>query len=293
MFDFLRKSVAKVSDALQQSKSVEGSIYPKEVVEIHREFNTAGEKLLAEAVGIIQKSQSPEIEKAKRLNFLGFSQAKQVEESSQILKQAVISKEVAELVRKYQVMYPNNKFITEEQVKAICFKYNLICGEVKRFKGFVPEKNLLEIENFKKRYKTPQQVRVTNWQKGDVDIISLDDYKREESSGYISYRHIATDRHCLQQNKTDYDGIHFYGSYINSNGKYENGTFRFEIIGLQICAPVKDMDMEGMTIQEGYKMRKIHVPDPVVLQPLPGGYIVISAWGDEASDENVVNQNHN
>lgn len=292
MFDFLRKSVAKVSNTLQQTKSVSGIIYPKEVVEIHREFNTASEKLIAEAVEIIERASAPEIEKAKRLNFLGFSQAKQVEESSQILKQAVISKEVAELVRKYQVMYPNNKFITEEQVKAICFKYNLICGEVKRFKGFVPEKNLKQIEGFLTRYKISKQLRVTNFGK-ELDIISMDDYKIHQGKDYISYYHIATNKHCFQQNKEKHDGINFYGSYFDSKGNYKSTSASFEVIGLQICAPVKDMDMEGMTIKDGYKMRKIHVPDPVVLHPCPGGYIILSAWGDEASDENVVNQNHN
>lgn len=33
-----------------------------------------------------------------------------------------------------------------------------------------------------------------------------------------------------------------------------------------------------------------NVPDPVVLQQVKGGYLIITAWGDEASDENVVNQ---
>jgi hypothetical protein len=31
----------------------------------------------------------------------------------------------------------------------------------------------------------------------------------------------------------------------------------------------------------------------VVLYPVELGFIIVSAWGDEASDENVVNQNFN
>lgn len=287
MFNFLKKPIENSIKAIGEISS-----YPKEVIEIHNEFNTAGDKLIAEACEIIEKAQAPEIDKAKRLSFLGFKQAKQVEESTTILKQAVLSEKVAELVKKYQVQYPNNKFITEEQVQAICFKYNLICGEVGKFRGFVPEKNLKQIEDFKNRYDIPQQARFTTWANTDEAIISLSDYTRKESSDYVWYEHTATGKHCFQQNIKEYDGIHYYGNCFKPNGNLSvNG--RIEVIGLQICAPVKDMDMEGMTIKDGYKMRNIHVPDPVVLQPILGGYLILTAWGDEASDENVVNQNHN
>ena len=33
-----------------------------------------------------------------------------------------------------------------------------------------------------------------------------------------------------------------------------------------------------------------HVPDPIVLQPVNHGYLILSAWGDEASDEIIVNE---
>lgn len=285
MFNFFKQVKKSVSNSFQ---------YPEVVVKIHNEFNTAGEKLLAEATEVIAKANSPVIDKAKRLSSLGFSQAQQVQESADIIKKAEISKETAELVQKYQVMYPNNKFITEDQVKEICFKYNLVCGDVKRFKGFVPEKNLKQIEDFKSRYDINKQLQVIHWSLGKVDVISMSDYSESKNNGYISYRHIKTGNHCFQQNINKHDGINFYGSYVDRNGKYHDDTsYRFEVIGLQICAPIKDMDMTGMTIEDGYKIKKIYIPDPVVLQPVKGGYIIVTAWGNEASDENVINQNHN
>ena len=46
-----------------------------------------------------------------------------------------------------------------------------------------------------------------------------------------------------------------------------------------------------------FKLSKIEIPDPVVLQPVMFNktkyYLIVTAWGDEASDELVVNQNHN
>lgn len=61
---------------------------------------------------------------------------------------------------------------------------------------------------------------------------------------------------------------------------------------LMICAPIKDMDVRGMEIEDGYKL-KAHIPDPVVLTPCHMGYFIVTAWGPESSDELVVNQKMN
>ena len=49
------------------------------------------------------------------------------------------------------------------------------------------------------------------------------------------------------------------------------------------------MDISDLQLEEGYKLVKKHIPDPVVLQPVKGGYLIITAWGDEASDPLVIN----
>ena len=77
--------------------------------------------------------------------------------------------------------------------------------------------------------------------------------------------------------------------------KHRGNTTKLRLIdfNLQICAPVKDMDSTGLEVAEGYKLQKKHIPDPVVLQPVKNGYLILTAWGDEASDELVVNQKFN
>ena len=37
----------------------------------------------------------------------------------------------------------------------------------------------------------------------------------------------------------------------------------------------------------------VPVPDPVVLKEVKGGFLIVTAWGDEASDPNVVNEINN
>ncbi len=57
---------------------------------------------------------------------------------------------------------------------------------------------------------------------------------------------------------------------------------------LLICAPFKDMNTENMRLSDDYKLEK-HIPDPVVLKEVPGGYLIITAWGDESEDPLVKN----
>jgi hypothetical protein len=236
-------------------------MYPKEVLEIHNEFNTAADKLLEEAQAIINKGSTKNVKKVNRLESLGFKQANEVSELKPLLHQVELSKEQIELVNYYKREYPFNKFITEEQVQAICHKYNLVCGDVSIFKGFVPEKNLKEIENFKLKQKDFQEFYC--WA-GTWDTIANIKIRYGEPDSYFDFA----------RNK-------------NISDKYQKRKG-----SLKICAPIKDMDISDLELKDGYKLEK-HVPDPVVLQPVNGGYLILTAWGDEASDPLVVNEINN
>ena len=70
---------------------------------------------------------------------------------------------------------------------------------------------------------------------------------------------------------------------------YSENEFDYEILPFKMVAPVKDFDMRGKEIK-GVEIRNIPAPDPVVLQPVNGGYLIVSKWGDEASDKDLVNE---
>jgi hypothetical protein len=63
-----------------------------------------------------------------------------------------------------------------------------------------------------------------------------------------------------------------------------------------IAAPLKDFDTNGMEVEKFKLIEKkvIPVPDPVVMQPVLYNnieyYLIVTAWGEEASDVDVVNQ---
>lgn len=243
-----------------QLVEVKESKYSKEVLEIHNEFACAADRLLEEANIILKEAEKANVDKVTRLEKLGFKQSSQVVETKPLLDKANLSKEQLELLAYYKRNYPLNKFITEEQVKYICHKYNLVCGDVSRFKGFVPEKNLKQIEKFKIN---------------DKDYLKLFASKVTYSSEI-----------------TPLGSIEFDGG--EAARRYPSIRELVEIpVPLQICAPVKDMDINGLELEDGYKLVKKHIPDPVVLQPVKGGYLILTAWGDEASDPVVVNESMN
>ena len=273
----------------KKNESGRATKYPAIVEEIHTEFHTAADRLLEEAKQAISEASTKDIGKVVRLEKLGFKQANQVSELKPLIQKAEMSKEQIGLVEYYSLNYPLNKFITEEQVKTICFKYNLVCGPVGRYKGFVPEKNLKEIESFQLN-KNDAATCFREVNTGELFFLGESDFTETGK------------RYC--RNNAFYivghNEVNIYGSdplltdACLSRYSHRSGLLvKPETNSLQICAPVKDMDLSGMTIEDGYKVQKIHIPDPVVLKPVKGGYLIVTAWGDEASDEDVVNQKMN
>lgn len=231
--------------------------YPTEIEQIHHEFEIAGELILQEAIRIIQSTKIDNLLKVDRLKKLGFTSAEEVKMATEKIKQVEVSQSLAEKIQYYQFKYPLLKFITLEQLQNICSKYNLAYGEVSLYKGFVPDKNLKIIEEVYSK---------------------IDEKDCQEKIGSIS-------THGSNKGQVEWDGG-------NSASRYKNIYKEFKTIHpLIIAAPKNDFNMEGMEVKN-YAITK-RIPDPVVMQPVIGGYLILTAWGDEASDENVVNQKLN
>lgn len=242
------------------------------IEEIHNAFDNAGERLLNEAKGILAKGFNAD--KGERLKKLGFIKAKDAVEAAAKIKEQKEKEELATLIEYYQTFYPNNKFITEKEVEKICKKYGLLCGEVRYYIGDVPDKNVSEIANF-------------NLREEDCTKHTCGWYKYEYNGGMRGYH--------LPSKKGD-------GSYgwINSDWRRgdrlhivdESQEAHFEKPEFSICASVKDFDMNQMRVTEGYKLEQ-NIPDPIVLQPVKGGYLIVSKWGLESEDETLVNEKMN
>jgi hypothetical protein len=235
------------------------------IAEIHNEFDSASEKLLNEAKELLKDKSTTS--KGDRLKNLGFTKAKPVIESEELRKKESQAKYLAERVSYFNQWYPHNKFITEEAVKTICEKYGLVFGDIAYYKGDVPEKNILEMELF-------------NLRNEDMD-----------SRSYISYFESDLDRQIRIMNGIA-DGIGILGSleWANSLSTKRDDSIKKHYFKqpFKICAPEKDFDTRFL-VKKGYKLEH----DPIVLQPVKGGYLIVTKWGLEANDESLVNPKTN
>lgn len=299
MFNFFNKSKENNQPQVKVSELPELTTtkYPTVVEEIHNEFFTAGEKILCEATSLLKELETKDIQKGKRLAAIGFGKTREAVAAVETENKLGLTKQISELVVYYKTKYPNNKFITEEQVKQICEKYGLVCGDTSMYKGFVPESKLKMIESFEIKENYAAAI-VDSWHDNEVvgilnreDIVQshLIDMLKNGDSWYVV---------CGDKIKTDHvkngERFRYLGRGLDS-GEYQNQRYLkavpFKEIKLKICAPLKDMEIPRGKEVVGYKIQNI--PDPVVLHPVLGGYLIICAWGNEASDELVVNETMN
>lgn len=282
------------------------------VEQIHYEFEVAGENLLLEAQTLLKTDKTAELSaKAERLNKLGFRSSKEVTKASDYSKERSMAEVNAKLIEYYSRVYPMNKFINEASIKRICEKYGIVKGEVEWFIGEVPEKNLQEIENFSIKDEDAAWVKpsVTHHNstfgsytdpRKDVDYqFHLD---REKSNKVLEQRY-----------KVDVEYYKLAEEEYNNNPSATSRWFDMSRPsaptllpsctkkGFKMVAPVSDFDTKKFDLKKtGYDLSKVvdepdftinHViQDPIVSQPVRGGYLIVSAWGDEASDPDVVNQ---
>ena len=234
------------------------------------------------------------------MNKIGFGASKPVKEALEIVEAHGKAGEIIKKIEYFRVWYPSNKFITEDEVKKICEKYGLLLGDAQNYIGDVPEKNLTEIEKFSLRKEDWTEKALSyGFRSFTLDMFSglfndpmlghvsiqsrrsgaLSDYYRRvnESIGLIP----SLDRSLPMM--TSY----FIDPFVKE--KTMEPAKEMEQASFKICAPQKDFNTGGYEVKEGYRL----VYDPVVLQPVNGGYLIVTAWGIEGTDELVINQNQN
>lgn len=269
MFKLFKSS--KVTSKLVVKDSKETQIDEAKLIEeIHESFFTEVDKLLAWAKisSSLETTKQSLIDKRDKLVELGFTNTKEVVEAEEEVRRLELIKEenqnkisLKEAIDYFSTKYPHYKFITEESVKKICEKYGLVYGEVSKYKGTVPDKNLKQIQDFKIESKDECCIKIINpgaW-------MMLDTYVSGNNT-------LGT---------TSIEGI---------------GLVTIRKSPLEIAAPLKDFDMKEHEVKN-FKLSKIEVKDPVVLKPVffkgQKHYLIVTAWGLEASDELVINPRHN
>lgn len=238
----------------------------KIIEQIHNEFESAGEVILQQAQDIVKKSDGINVDKIDRLKKLGFVNTREVKDNEATLLESKEAQELFDKIIYYSQKY-EYKFITEDLVKSICNKYNLVCAPIKSYTGFVPEDQLENIEKCKVD-DGDTWLGSAIYCGNHIPILDI-----EESDKYTNGLHIK---------KYPSGSMFPHDNQIQVFGEFEI----IQEIELMICAPEKDFNTTGLT-KKGkflFNTKKIVYPDPVVLQSVKHGYLILATWGDEAED---------
>lgn len=251
--------------------------------DIHADFFGAEERLFVDAVGLTQRRLPNKDAFAQRFVKIGFGKAKAVKDYEDLLARQKQSPMLVSVIEYFRTYYPSNKFITESEVKRLCEKYGLLLGDAENYKGDMPEKNLVEIERFKLRKEDYSEKISFNWVYLP-EVLGLNGISSRRRGLSRSYDRMTAAYYGLMMNTPSYAML--ADPYLTE--KKKNDVER-EQPAFKICAPKEDFDTRGFEVRDGY----ILVYDPIVLQPVSfkdiQGYLIITAWGDEANDEMVVN----
>jgi len=249
----------------------------KLVTKIHNEFNGEVELLLVEAkkTRIHNDEFWSKAEKLKKSGFINVNEVVTAENDIKINEDKLF---LANAIEYFTIKYPLYKFITEESIIKICKKYKLIYGNVTNYIGHIPDKNINEIFNNRVDLNDKTHVVHKNW------FLTIQDrlyHTREDL--FVSY---IKGQNCISNSNIPPSGYSEYGKQFTD----------LKLKPLVIVAPRHDFNTKNKKLIN-FRLFEKPVPDPVVLQSVmykdKEFFLVLSAWGNEASDELVVNQNMN
>ncbi len=245
------------------------------IEEIHLEFDTAADKLLEKAKEAID-NRHVDVNTLQDLKQLGFNNCKSVKEAELVVINQKETQQKLDYIIQAQQKWPLYKFITYEKVIELCKKYNLAFGITENYTGEIPKRCINQMKEYLSNRNLPKDtyyyttgIRLYNEEKAKNLKSTLSRFRifeEQPRSWNITYSSISN---LLDiKFKDELDQL----SDLSTN--YRNG--------LMICAPITDMSISD------FKVTK-HIPDPIVLAKCPGGFLVVSKWGIEASDPLVIN----
>lgn len=275
----------------------------KLIAEIHAEFDTAQDRLLCQANTILSKpidERQTAIESVgERLARVGFTNTPTVKKANEIkerkgaeIKKVVETREQAETIQYYQANYPFLKFLTEAELDRICKKYKLVYAPSHRYTEEVPEKNLRDIETAQVLDSIdvlPDKYffRVTKyWRNVPQEIKDIIGEGFEFTPQYTAWRNTPFSDSTLQVllNKAGYKGVEPEYIYNKAIVECVNKS------GLFIAAPETHFNTEGLK-KKGlgfFSVFETEIKDPIVFRYVRGGVQVLTKWGLEANDPDLV-----
>lgn len=289
MLGLFKKSIPQVAMAAAQTAAqvMRGENYTVE--QIHDDFDTASQKAVDEANKIIAElADKGTKEQVDALIKAGFSNVPLVVNWKEESKRKTEAEKKVATVQMYQGKYPNYKFIFIDQVKDICKKYGLSCAPVGKYKGSVPQKNLLEIANFTVQDEDKYLEEGNRWgNRSEFDFSRPGNFRSK-----VQYNRLVEeyDRH----NREAHNMAFALGTAAAP--RYSSGYAsvpHHEPVPLFICAPKSDLIINKDDKEQNEVFITKEIKDPIVLHYVGDGFLIVTKWGLEGEDPSLVNEKMN
>jgi hypothetical protein len=269
------------------------------VEEIHHSFLTAMDEILSSEKIISEQSIDDDL---LNLHRFGFTQVKKIAKEKHKDTSKKITLSIIDRVKYYSQNYPQNKFITNEQLEKVCTSYGLVIGEPQDYLGDIPDRCIKEISRFKlmeaddlimfgdlgsyrrSYYSGPRFVFENGKPVSKKYFLNELDSFIDKTTDETTKHRCRMLKDALSKNETAYVGDSFAHIGIHDTvGSSKNF--------MKIVAPVNMMDMKDKKL-DGVRVVN-EVKDPIVLVPVDGGNLIVSLWGAEAEIEELQNPNLN
>lgn len=261
------------------------------VEQIHAAFDEAAETLIPktsqECEKLASELSSTNNKKVSNLESLGFTKSEPVVKAEAELDQKMNKKEryqklqkTLQTLKQFQVEYPTSKFITVEDLKRLCTKYNLVHAPVSHYIKDVPDKNVDEMMSTKPLNGLHTADTIYIWRyEGDIlksapksvvkkmmQGVEIPSNLRSSSAEYIC-------RSLFGKNYTSWSGI--------------GVVHRVDRTGFHIAAPKSHFDLKGLdhVTQHGFFESTVvrrEPKDPTVFEYCKDDLVrLISKWGTD------------
>jgi len=213
-----------------------------------------------------------------------------------------------DLVAKHSLSYPHYKFVSRDLMIQIMKKYSLVLADACFYGREIPQENLEIIKGFQKEIKETEK--------------TFDFIQTTSSSAFgRSTRYDFVQRNKLEEAFGDFDKFHIHissrdsidrlASFTVSNFKMVAPESHFEIPKLklrkenwreettivEIFAVVMNpetrmFEFNNKQVEEVNKNNR-EVLDPIACLEVEGGFLIMSAWDEEAEIPEIQNENWN
>jgi len=283
------------------------------IEQIHHEFKTAYLETFRIASDNTKDVFQDNLDYEKAIS-LGFSK------SPSILKYQIEkvkyeeNKDLLNQIKRFKIDYPLKKFITFKDAADILFKYNLVIAKPDKFIGDFPDKNIKDLANFELK---EEDIRI--FTKDCCDLYQT--YESPEKRYNMFYNtqesfplDFCFDRNSIVKFVRQIDSalenrVELLGQRINiedyfiSSSKNGYSIFKEEKFRSdRLLFSNKDKfliigtpDQFDIRSNERVSNGKIDAlkDDPIIVKPVKHGFIIVTAWGDEAQLDEIKDVNLN